>query len=831
MGNGEHVFENNATLTAGDLVVSAKAEYSVAKTALSKTYVYEKGNLVEYTIDVNSAGRDLLKNATTITLVDEMGSGMRLATEAEKENRLTVTANGKDITAQCVLHDNTNVGDDSQAESGDGTAENPKPHTFTLTIPDNVHATIKYYVVVDGLVGDDVELKNSVYYYGFSEDEGSSKDEIVTLASWGSSSASPSFNVYKEDESGNPLEGVTFTLYQVELDADGAPVTDSATGLPKLNEVTSKPTDATGIVRFEDLDDDLLYCYMETGSLAGYMENNQRYYLQFTHHTAAEAVISDIKGAMHDATLVVKNYKGTSYQIPVAKTINYSSTSDCTLPFSFTLKKKTGDSYTDEAYTNAFSEETVSIKGTGNTTFSTLYFNAAGTYEYTIRENDTDATQIYTKDTDTCEVTIVVGTDNSGALCVESATFKKGEKTYDLTKRTPTFNNSYNATGSVILAATKKLEGGRTKAIADGEFTFLVVDTEYDEVVATGKTLAGSSTSADIVFTPVSGAWDDGATITYNQDDIGKTHVYEISEVVPEDTQGIDYTTDKITVTVEVTDNKDGSLHTEVTYKDASGTETKDPTFTNTYSASGSITLKGTKKLTGNRSTAIQAGEFNFVVKEETLNGGSKEVAKGSTDAGTITSGTSTAAIRFEPITYDETDIGKTYTYTVSEVIPEEGDDGYDASITYAPETWTVIVTVEDGGSGKLRITPVYELVDTVNLGVRINKLTWNIVNQNVTLMQTSTSTASSVTALAAASEDGGEDDGTEGDSNVNSNGDSKGDSASASGMTFVNEYRMPVPTGIRVDRLPYLMMIAIATCASMLLTIYKRRKRSVRRG
>jgi pilin isopeptide linkage protein len=809
-----------------ETVVSSSSQARRSKLELSKTYAYTKDNLVEYTITVNSAGKDLLQNASTITLVDEMGSGMRLATEAEKANRLTVTSNGTDITSQCVLYDNTNVEDDSQEESGEGTVENPKPHTFTLTIPDNVPVTIKYYVVVDGLVGDEVELKNSVYYYGFSEDEGSTQDETVTLLSWGSSSVSPSFYINKVDESGNPLTGVEFTLYQVELASDGTPVTDSATGLPKLIYVDSKTTDTTGTVRFEDVDDDLLYCYMETGSLAGYMANTERYYLQFTHHAAAEAVISNIKGTMHDATLVVKNYKGTSYQIPVAKTINYSSTSDCTLPFSFMLKKKTGDSYTSDAYTNAFSEETVSITGTGSTTFSTLYFNAAGTYVYTITENDTDATAIYTKDTDICEVTIVVGTDHSGALCVESATFRKGEKTYDLTKRTPTFNNSYNTPGSVTLAATKKVTGGRTKDIEEGEFTFQVVDTEYDEIVATGKTMEGSSTSAPIEFTPVSGARTDGATLSYNQDDIGKTYVYEISEVVPkEGDEGYDasigYTTDKITVTVTVTDQNNGTLETTVTYTDANGKETTDPTFTNTYSASGSVTLHGTKKLTGYRSAAITEGEFTFRVKEIVNGEETTEVATGKTLAGTGNTATieftptsgdnndwylqvnisvrpwivrnqnitldqtavgtastaSTASIGTDPaaasvddleedsdtpeneatFSYTEADIGKTYTYVISE------DTGTDPMIDYTTDKVTVTVTVGDNGDGTLSTDVKYR----------------------------------------------------------NSAGEEN-----TTGAEFVNEYLIPVPTGIRVDILSYAIIIAFTACLSMLLTRYRRKRR-----
>jgi hypothetical protein len=48
--------------------------------------------------------------------------------------------------------------------------------------------------------------------------------------------------------------------------------------------------------------------------------------------------------------------------------------------------------------------------------------------------------------------------------------------------------------------------------------------------------------------------------------------------------------------------------------------------------------------------------------------------------------------------------------------------------------------------------------------------------------------------------------------------------------IRFINISTLIVPTGIRVDILPYAMMIAFAACAGMLLTIYKRKHRMVRR-
>jgi hypothetical protein len=126
----------------------------------------------------------------------------------------------------------------------------------------------------------------------------------------------------------------------------------------------------------------------------------------------------------------------------------------------------------------------------------------------------------------------------------------------------------------------------------------------------------------------------------------------------------------------------------------------------------------------------------------------------------------SDGSITFTEIQYYESDIGTTHTYEVSEV---EGSESY---VKYTADPITVEVKVIDNGDGTLSTEETYYNKEGTKLS-------------------------------------------TDGEEFV---------------MTFVNEYDAPVPTGIRVDILPYVMMIAIAACPIMLLTIYKRKKRSVRR-
>ena len=103
--------------------------------------------------------------------------------------------------------------------------------------------------------------------------------------------------------------------------------------------------------------------------------------------------------------------------------------------------------------------------------------------------------------------------------------------------------------------------------------------------------------------------------------------------------------------------------------------------FSNTYSATGSLTLSGTKTLVGR---ALLAGEFEFelyegVVLLETVS----HAADGS--------------ISFAAMNYTLNDVG-TKTYTVKEVLGTLDD------IVYATNEYTVTVKITDNGDGTLDV-------------------------------------------------------------------------------------------------------------------------------
>jgi hypothetical protein len=446
----------------------------------------------------------------------------------------------------------------------------------------------------------------------------------------------------------------------------------------------------------------------------------------------------------------------------------------------------------------------------GEIKFDSIHYTQADidkTYTYTISEvipseddEKYDASIIYSTEKKTVSVKIEDG--GSGTLKI-TPTYPDGSENKVV------FTNTYTATDFTLTG--KKIVANRSKPVQEGEFSFVVKDASKDESadpVATGTTLADGT----IKF----------SSISYTRADIGNTYTYIISEVIPatDDEKydaNITYSTEKKKVTVTI--GTDGSGNLTITpnydpdgetsssegdqwninvatntlswrminqtvtlnaagddtalaeasegstrlYSEEGSTTASGVTFVNTYHASGSVKLSATKELTGDdRDKPIGAGEFNFVVKDASKAESEDPVATGTTKAG--------GEIDFTPISYDETDIGNTYTYTISEVIPSEDDEDYDPLITYTTATITVAVTVSDGGSGTISTTEKYS----------------NAAGEELKL-----------------------------DKNE---------------VKFVNEYHLPVPTGIRVDILSYVMMIAIAACQIMLLTIYKRKKRSVRR-
>ena len=254
---------------------------------------------------------------------------------------------------------------------------------------------------------------------------------------------------------------------------------------------------------------------------------------------------------------------------------------------------------------------------------------------------------------------------------------KTGTMSAALAEGTPgiAFSNTYTATGSTTITATKTLTGRSFQSGDNWTFTVTASPTTApmpEHPVITTSATSGNSETLDF------------GKINYTLKDVG-TYVYTITESGNITNVENDPNTAR-TVKVIVTDNGDGTLKVEQK-ADATGL-----TFTNKY-AEGETTLGVTKVLSGREFKAGDAWTFNLTADSETA-----PMPAETSVTTTATSGNS-QSLTFGTIKYSLADVGNTYTYTITESGSGEG-------VTNDPNaTRTVTVTVAEGSDGKLAIT------------------------------------------------------------------------------------------------------------------------------
>lgn len=240
----------------------------------------------------------------------------------------------------------------------------------------------------------------------------------------------------------------------------------------------------------------------------------------------------------------------------------------------------------------------------------------------------------------------------------------------------PEFVNAYAATGTISLEGKKELTGNRAKALEDGEFIFEIVD-EKDQIVSTGT----NDADGKITFTAIDPYPADDKVNTYTEADIGETYTYTIREV-DKANDAVSVETKPIQIQIHVEDG-DGKGKLSVTL--TGDVTEEDIVFTNHYNANINTAFKADKILEGGRGTDIGDDEFKFVAQLVSADADQQATYNGSYDA-------ATKKVVFDTMTFDEDDIGRTYTYRISET------EGSDDNIEYSKEVFYATVSIEDSG-------------------------------------------------------------------------------------------------------------------------------------
>ena len=300
-----------------------------------------------------------------------------------------------------------------------------------------------------------------------------------------------------------------------------------------------------------------------------------------------------------------------------------------------------------ELYEGTNKLQTVTNKS-GKVTFESISYTAEGEHTYTVKEvKGNNATITY--DASEKQVTVKVTRDGDAL---------KAEVIYPESK---TFTNAFtpNATTATI-ELTKELTG---RDLVDGEFSFELYE-------GTNKLQTVTNKSGKVTF----------ESISYTAEG---EHTYTVKEVKGA-TPGITYDTTEKQVTVKVT--KDGdNLKATVVYPESK-------VFANTYSAPSpaKAQISASKILEGR---ALKDGEFSFTLLDEA--GKVPQTKQNAADG----------SVAFDEISYSQEDAGKTFHYTIKEVIPTSQEKG----MTYDHASIEVTVTVtKDEASNTINATVAY---------------------------------------------------------------------------------------------------------------------------
>lgn len=324
------------------------------------------------------------------------------------------------------------------------------------------------------------------------------------------------------------------------------------------------------------------------------------------------------------------------------------------------------------------------VDGAANIDFGSIVYTQPGQYDYRVTEERGSAGGMsYSDNVAAFRVTVRDNTDTG-----------KLEATVRLVSGDREFVNTYDSsipTDQLVNPHFSKVLEGRDWQDGD-EFSFTIsaktdgaplpVDANGKEV--TSVTVHDATEAADFTF----------GTIPFTYDMVRegpREFVYEVRENAS-GIPGISDDTHVATVTVKVSDAGNGTMSAVVT--------NVNNVFTNTYNSKLDYTAAGglsvTKKMSGR---ALTAGEFGFDVVA-TGDGDKLGIAGHHTNAEAPADQEALVVNSSTSATFTQEDVGKTYSYTITEANGGLGGVKYDAT-TYN----VTITTADDPATATLTVT------------------------------------------------------------------------------------------------------------------------------
>lgn len=357
-------------------------------------------------------------------------------------------------------------------------------------------------------------------------------------------------------------------------------------------------------------------------------------------------------------------------------------------------------------------------------TFGTIPFdgdNVGNTYVYKVTEisgSETGMTYDETEYTVQIKVTEEEIENDPGKYEI-IATVLGNEAIPDNVK----FENKYDPTdaqltGDTAIHGQKVLIG---REIRDDETFYFQLKQTSGPVVntQTGAYDVVLSTPETVTVTKASGMNFKFSDLTFSREGKYEFTVNEVADEQGTETQdgsGMTYSKNVAKVTVNVTDKKDGTLSAVVSYENEGSNDTTQAVFTNVYEADMNYGSEGagginiTKTL---KNLAMNRNDFTFTITDSnpnddvTLTDSDKQFGNDPAAANETVS-----MPKLQGLAFDQDDAGKTYTFVVDEVEPEEADKI--PGVTYDQSQYQVDIQVFDNGDGNMHTeTTVTQIVDS----------------------------------------------------------------------------------------------------------------------
>lgn len=217
---------------------------------INKELAKKKGQKLEFEIDTNQLGQTLPTNDNGgLTLVDKLGDNLRLDTTSVK-----VYKNNNVELTDCIKSYQNNILEISR-------------------IPNDVPIKIRYTVTVNMKPGDTVNIANTAYWKGYSENGGDTVQESYSYSVSGiiQTSSVVNFKLTKLDQNNldTVLRGATFEIEKCTFDESGNMTT---------SDISTETTNENGIIT-EQLQYDTLYRITETQAPYGYVLDDKPIYI------------------------------------------------------------------------------------------------------------------------------------------------------------------------------------------------------------------------------------------------------------------------------------------------------------------------------------------------------------------------------------------------------------------------------------------------------------------------------------------------------------------------------------------------------------------------